>query len=425
MNSLDLREIHEIVSRKKEFLPLSADRILLGSNDLSPKMKRAMAMQIELHAKALKKCPHFISLGGYIPSRIHYEQSSSERTALYKAQMIGKRKYMVELTGGLGIDFLTIARQCDRACYYDTDPLLSQASEYNFPLFFADLPTPPTIEIYNEESLAALPRHIAQGCDLVLADPARRSQTDPKRIHHVLETIPSPRKILDILSAEKFQGEFLFKLTPMADIQEIREFLPETEEIHWVVYKEELKEILVKGRALSTNDRPTNHPLQHVVVTLKENKTEERLVIDEEVIQKAPTFSPIASEIEEYIYIPNPALMKLGLWGYYAQYWSIKALGQGSHLFCSSKLDLSFMGRCYKTIEVIPYKKRLLKDLMKRHPEFSITTRNFGISAEDLHHRLNNRESDSKQLIATTDGHRQKILIVAESISSLSEKGTL
>lgn len=416
---LSKEEIAELIRLRSSYLTIPSDRILLGKNALSPSMRRAMALQVELYPKAQKKMPRFVADGGYFPARVNYEQASSEVASEYKAQLIGSKHCIVDLTGGLGMDFYALAQHAERGVYYEMDASLAEASRYN--LFCLDNRTTSCqIEVYNEDSLEALARGIPHGCDLVLADPARRSVANPRRIHALEETIPSPRKILDVLHSQAYQGEFMFKLTPMADIKEIERVLPEVEELHLVVYQNELKEILVRGHLSEPLSEREERKMRYRIVELGLGETLSWECTSQE-IATADLHPRVSLEVEEYIYIPNPALMKMGCFGYWAERFGIEAIGRGSHVFTSPDRVPSFPGRVYRKVEYVLFKKKLYKELIARYPAVSITARNFGMSADELRQRLKTQESDSNYLIATTDGAKNKILIVAESLAEKAE----
>ena len=80
---------------------------------------RAMAEQIGCRQKAVKKLPT-LSQHNLLYTPLALEQSSGERTAAYKASfMSGKR--MIDLSGGLGVDTMFLARVFGQVVYCERD----------------------------------------------------------------------------------------------------------------------------------------------------------------------------------------------------------------------------------------------------------------------------------------------------------------
>ncbi|NTU50391.1 MAG: hypothetical protein HGA87_05870, partial [Desulfobulbaceae bacterium] len=83
---------------------------------------RAMAEQLACRQKAVKKLPA-LSQHNMLYTPLALEQSSGERTAAYKALLLsGKR--VIDLSGGLGVDAMFLARVFQEVVYCERDPLL-------------------------------------------------------------------------------------------------------------------------------------------------------------------------------------------------------------------------------------------------------------------------------------------------------------
>ena len=62
--------------------------------------------QIEAKSKSKEKLPNwFEALNILFPSKISVEQTSSEKTASYKSEIVSGKK-LIDLTGGFGVDDL-------------------------------------------------------------------------------------------------------------------------------------------------------------------------------------------------------------------------------------------------------------------------------------------------------------------------------
>lgn len=76
------------------------------------------------------------------PPHLNMEQCSSETTADYKRDLVKRlcmvRKTMADLTGGLGIDFSTLAQDFDKAVYVERNPTLCALMAHNGPVLGLD-----------------------------------------------------------------------------------------------------------------------------------------------------------------------------------------------------------------------------------------------------------------------------------------------
>ena len=97
--------------------------------------------QIEGWQLARRKLPRWAATEGlWYPVRLSMEQCSSEATAQYKRQVVERllsedqRKSMVDLTGGLGVDFSFLAPLFQEATYVEIVPELRQLAQHNMPL---------------------------------------------------------------------------------------------------------------------------------------------------------------------------------------------------------------------------------------------------------------------------------------------------
>ena len=145
------------------------------------------------------------------PPHLNMEQCSSETTAEYKRDLVKRlcmvRKTMADLTGGMGIDFSTLAQDFDKAVYVERNPTLCALMAHNGPVLGLN-----HVEVRNEDCadvLAMLPQQ-----DLIFMDPARRDHHGG-RVFQLQDCQP------DVLSLrEKLLRKarvILLKLSPMLD----------------------------------------------------------------------------------------------------------------------------------------------------------------------------------------------------------------
>ena len=94
----------------------------------------AAAQQIEGWQTARTKWPSLATEQHFLfPPRLNREQSSSEATAQYKAEIAGPISHGADLTGGMGIDSLFLSKQSNRFDYIEQNPALYEIANQSTP----------------------------------------------------------------------------------------------------------------------------------------------------------------------------------------------------------------------------------------------------------------------------------------------------
>jgi hypothetical protein len=114
--------------------------------------------------------------------------------------------------------------------------------------------------------------------------------------------------------------------------------------------------------------------------------------------------------ISTYLYEPNAALRKAGLYSVLSSHYKLDKIHPNSHLFTGKEL-VDFPGRVFRVIKQIKYSpKRVRKELdLKRA---NITTRNFQESVAEIRKRTGIKDGGEDYLFFTTD--HQNISIVLQ-----------
>ena len=93
---------------------------------------RDIIEQLSGRKKAAKKLPTWYNTTGILyPAAVSIEQSSSEITAKYKAELFSGNSAL-DLTGGFGIDSFYLAQKFTRLCYVEKNEELAQIAQHNF-----------------------------------------------------------------------------------------------------------------------------------------------------------------------------------------------------------------------------------------------------------------------------------------------------
>ncbi len=351
---------------------------------------RELAEQISGRRKAEKKLPTWFKTEGIVfPPSLNLEQTSSENTAAYKASLISG-KNLADLTGGFGVDSFFFSKKVQNVRHFELNESLSKIVAHNFKILEV-----PNVEVSHGDGLSFL-EQTAIEFDWLYLDPSRRTDAGG-RIFQLSDCLPNVPEHLDLLL--KKSKNIMVKTSPLLDLQAgIRE-LKNVATIHIVAVENEVKELLwILGQIPSGATKV-------VTVNLRKKGNESFNGIFGE-----PANS-IYSKPLSWLYEPNAAIMKSGLFDSLSEKFKLAKLHPNSHLFTSEKLKDNFPGRQFQILEVFPYQRKTLKAALNLR-KANITTRNFPESVEDLRKKLKIKEGGEHYLFFTTTAKDEKICIV-------------
>lgn len=400
-------EIGHVVALSRQWADRPPDRILFERSDLDPQVRSQVALQVALLDKMAKKIPHFLECGGYIPRRVNFEQCSSEPAARYKQRLLSPSDRILDMTGGLGIDTAAMASVTRHSEVLEIEPEMAAALEYNL----SRLLPPGRATVTCGDALARLDHTLLDDVTMVYADPARRDMADPgRRLSSMADYTPAPLQILLRLQELDYGGRLLLKLSPMLDIHWLLEQLPTCTDLHILQVGDEVKELL-----LDLSMQPATSPVTiHLSIVDRQGEVTSRSY---PLPTSLTAETPYATQIESYIHIPRPVLMKSGAYHLIAAEQGISLLGPNTHLYTSPRPAPDPLYKSYRVLEEIPYSKsvlkgKALKSLLERYPALSVMSRHFPLTAEELRGRLRTDESDRYFLLATTLGERDRKLLI-------------
>ena len=123
----------------------------------------------------------------------------------------------------------------------------------------------------------------------------------------------------------------------------------------------------------------------------------------------------IADSVKEYVYEPDPAIIKAKLSGTLARDAGIEFVNSSVDYLTSNSLIEDFPGRTFRLIECVLYKPKTFKAFLERHDirGASIQRRDFPLSAEELRKKYRLLESDKAFLFFTRDNAGRPVAIYA------------
>ena len=301
------------------------------------------------------------------------------------------------MTGGLGIDAYFIAQHFQQADYVEQQAELCDLARHNFPILKANL------KVWNHTAEFYLNHCDKKDC--IFIDPARRDAYGRKTIS-IADCAPNVSALQDRL-LEKAEI-VMVKLSPMLDISKALAELRHVREIHVVAVANECKEldfILERG----FEGEP-----QFVCVNLLTTQPELCFVQEEE--RNCP--SRIAERVSNYLYEPNPAVMKAGCFKLLTSRFDVNKLHKNSNLYTSEKLISSFPGRIFEVEGWEYYNKKLKQTLLSDVSKASVAVRNFPLSVVELRRSLKIGDGDETYLFATTIKGEEKVVIRTKKAAS-------
>ncbi|WP_313777752.1 THUMP-like domain-containing protein [Flagellimonas nanhaiensis] len=336
--------------------------VLLKKQLFQDVTQKELVEQLEAKKRCKDKLPTWFGTPNiYYPNKLNIEQTSSEKTASYKADMISGNS-LVDLTGGLGVDSYFFLKKFHEVVHCEIDSNLSEIAQHNF-------------QVLNQNNINCLAKNgidylktIDKTFDWLYVDPSRRSDHKGK-VFLLEDCIPNLPENLSLL----FQStkNILVKTSPLLDIKQGIKELDFVKEIHVVAVKNEVKELLfvLQHGFLGDIHIRTANLLQdtHQIFDFWLHGESEAIIN--------------YGNPESYLYEPNAAILKSGGFKSVGREFQLTKLHPHSHLFTSSELK-DFPGRRFKVEEILPYSKNLFKT--QKNLKANITTRNFPLSVAEL-----------------------------------------
>jgi hypothetical protein len=366
------------------------NRTILNGSPFSEVSMTELAGQIESRRKCRSKLPTWYEKPGLLyPSRISIEQASSERTARYKAGKVGGR-ILADLSGGLGVDSYYFSKVMKQVIWCERDPDLVEVASHNFQLLGAS-----NIKCLNVDSLDFL-EDSKEHFDWIYVDPARRNPGS-ERVFRLEDCSPNLLDNLELILGRA--DRVMLKLSPFLDIAQAIGQLKEVEEVHVVAVENEVKELIFLLRE-GAGDQITV-----MAVNLRDQDEEILTSVFRSETKAVPYGPPM-----KFLYEPNAAIRKAGLFNEAALRHDLTKLHPNSHLYTSDEL-VPFPGRRFVIGNSMNYKPKKIRRQLGLE-QANITTRNFHESVAQIRKRTGIAEGGSDYLFFTTD-HTGKALVLA------------
>ena len=330
------------------------------------------------------------------PAHLSIEQCSSEASAQYKASLLQGQTF-TDLTGGLGIDTYFISQSFIQTDYVEMQTELCNLARHNFAILNAD------VDVLNEAAENYL-KH-CEPKDCIFIDPARRDEHGHRTVS-ISDCTPDVSVLQDLLLQKAKQ--VMIKLSPMLDISRAVEELRHVREVHVVAVANECKELDF------ILERDYQGVVQYTCVNLMTCQPPLQFTMEEEHNSQ----SRLADGVMNYLYEPNPAVMKAGCYKLLTHRFDVFKLHKNSNLYTSEQLIPNFPGRIFEVEGWASYNKKVKQNLLHDVERASIAVRNFPQSVAELRKILKIFDGDAIYLFATTLKGEKMVVIRTKKVAS-------
>ena len=364
-----------------------------------PQVDMPMALQqIAGRQKAKEKLPDWYATDGILyPKKVSMEQCSSSQTAEYKASLVEGNSF-ADFSGGFGVDTAAFAKKFTKGYYVEPQQELCELFQHNCKVL--DINNVNIVNGTMEDNLAAI-----GPVDTIYLDPSRRD-VHGRKVVALEDCVPNLLEWKERLLAKC--NTLMVKLSPMIDIFQTLRDLPETYAVHVVAVEGECKEVVF---LMTRRDAPwhvsTTGP---TIVAVDINKNKAFRV--EATLDTEHTTPPrIATELGTYLYEPNAAVMKAGIFNALSQQFQIQKLEKNTNLFTADELREDFPGRIFRIEAVHEFHPRKIAKELSHLESASIAVRNFPLSAEELRKTLKIKDGNVCYLFGCTLSGNKKCVI--------------
>ena len=355
---------------------------------------KSIVEQIEAKKRCKKKlATWFNSENIYYPNKLNIEQTSSETTAEYKANLVSGTS-LIDLTGGFGVDAFYFSKQIEYVAHCEINTELSEIVKHNYTSIGVL-----NIECFPESGIDSLKR-LDKSYDWIYIDPSRRSDSKQK-VFLLSDCTPNIKTFQNLFF--KYATNVMIKTSPLLDLSATLSDLKHVKEIHVIAVNNEVKELLwVLERHFE------GEAVVKTVNIQKGNIQNFNFLFEEEPIAKVEYSKPLT-----YLYEPNSSVLKSGAFNSVSAILNIAKLHKHSHLYTSENL-IDFPGRRFEIKKLVPFNKKSFAK--EKITKANITTRNFPLPVSDIRRKLNIKDGGNLYLFFTTDTTNTKIILICSKM---------
>lgn len=335
---------------------------------------------------------------------------------LKKSNSVTELAMVADLTGGMGIDSMALARVAKHVDYVERDSGLCQMMEHNCRVLGLN-----NISVHCGDSIEWL-KQSGKHFDIIFIDPARRDNHGKKvaAFEDCTPNILEHRKLI----ADSCEW-LMVKASPMMDIDMGVAQLATVSEVNVVAVKGECKELVFMCRMREDGKTGLSNKIGEARIYAynivsdgdRERKKEQGrgnrqgwechfgFTRSEETEAKAF----YCRNIGQYLYEPDAALMKSGPYKLLCQGGRFEKLDRSTHLYTSDEL-MEWSGRIFSVVSEVALNKKAIAAVIPERKAHMVV-RNYPAEAAVLQKQLGLKEGGEMFVIATTVAGVKKGLV--------------
>ena len=363
---------------------LTADlhSLLLKKSPFPEVTIQEIVQQIKGKKVAQRKFPFLLKENIVFPPNLNLEQASSQSTAEFKADNLNGKKFL-DLTCGFGIDAYFLSQNFGEITLVEKNPELLDVVKHNWKILNKKA-------TFVNENLEHFLAKNSESFDVIYLDPARRDSEKNKKF--LLEDLsPNLLEIQDQLL--EISSQIIIKLSPLIDISYLISVLKNVAKIQIIAVRNEVKELIVFLEKARKGD-----DVEISCINLESDDAEFAFQFKEE-----KTAVSAFSEPQQFLYIPNNAVLKSGAFNLISQFFNGKKLHPNTHFYTSDKRIERFPGRILE-INMIDSKH------IRKGEKYNIISKNYPLSPDEIKKKYKILDGGNCYLIFTQTQNRKIIL---------------
>ncbi|WP_276700794.1 RsmD family RNA methyltransferase, partial [Chryseobacterium sp.] len=346
------KEIKEYINAN---LTTDLHSLLLKKSPFPEVSMQEIVQQIKGKQVAQKKFPFLLQDGIIFPPQLNLEQSSSEKTALYKSEILKGEKF-IDLTSGFGIDAYYLSKNFNEITLVEQNAELLDIVQHNWSVLGKKA-------TFINRKLEDFLNENTESFNVIYLDPARRDQNKNK-VFLLEDLSPNILEIQDELLS--ISEEVIIKLSPLIDLKYLISVLKNISKIEIIAVRNDVKEIVVFLSKNYSGDIICN------CVNLESEENSFSFNVNSEKNAFAEY-----SEPQRFIYIPNNTILKAGIFNLISGQFKLKKLHPNTHLYTSELRIEDFPGRLLE-MEVVDSKE------IKKKEQFNLISKNYPLKPEEI-----------------------------------------
>lgn len=360
-----------------------------------------LAAQIIGRQKAKVKIPTYYRGEAILyPPSLNIEQSSSQATALFKAEVLSNilppNSSIADLTGGFGIDSFFLSQRFRSLIHVEPNHELQQLASHNHTQLGIH-----NIHYVNQkaEDFLETPH---EKMDAFYIDPSRRKEG--LKVFSLWDCEPNIETLQETLFTKA--NNLLVKAAPLLDVHSGIKSLRFTKKVFVVSVHNECKELL-----FLCEKEFLGEPEIFAI-----NLTEEGELISSYSFTFSQEREAAVSynEPQLYLYEPNASILKAGAFKSIALSFGLDKLAPSTHLYTSQTLIENYPGRIFKLIAPVKADSKSVHALLP-DKKANVLTRNYPLKPEELKKKLKLQDGGEAYLIGFS-GTKTKHLTLCSRI---------